>query len=92
MNNFSGYKQKLVNDYGRLFANSRELLSSLSQNNKIEFLSNGVIVVVNDPFDNDVSEVDYIVDGMINLNNGTEANVENYNLTDLINIIQAISE
>jgi hypothetical protein len=95
MENLTERKNEISKNFWDCLEQARQFIRDVSENNKIEFMDNGVTVVVIDCYsdDNDISEVDFIENGVIVLENGTEMKVsEVSNLTDLVTIIEAIDE
>ena len=90
---FNSERNKLLGRFNDLLKNTRQLLVDITKGEKIELQANGVTFVMIDPFsdETELSDVISIEDGVIELENGTTANVTDVtNLTDLIGLLDVI--
>lgn len=95
MENYSERKSNVVAVFYNALDEARKLLADISSNNKIELQANGVTFVMIDPMGDDceLSDVISIENGIVELENGTTADVQDFtNLTDLIGLIETIEE
>lgn len=93
--NYKKEKSEAVIEFDKLIKKARKLLKHISKGTKIELLSNGVNFAMIDPFSDfgDISDVVSVEGGVIELDNGTSADVEDVtNLTDLIGLLETIDE
>lgn len=95
MENYSERKSNVVAVFYNALDESRKLIADISSNNRIELRANGVTFSMIDPFGDEIelSDVISVENGVIELENGTEADVNDFsNLTDLIGLIEVIEE